>query len=52
MELFKKNFYVYLFLGQRESVNGEGERERETQNLKQAPGSEHRARCGARTHGL
>ena len=31
---------------------GEGQRERETQNLKQVLGSEHRARRGARTHQL
>ena len=34
-------FKVYLFLGQRETAwMGEGQRERETQNRKQAPGSE------------
>ena len=33
--LLKKFFNVYLFLR-----GGEGQRERETQNLKQAPGSE------------
>ena len=38
----KKNFFnVYLFLRQRETEHewGEGQRERETQNRKQAPGS-------------
>ena len=39
--LLKKNFFnIYLFLRQRESMNKEGQRKRETQNLKQAPGSE------------
>ena len=41
--LFKKKFFfnVSLFLRQRKSMNGGGaERERETQNRKQAPGSE------------
>ena len=35
-------FNVYLFLRERarQSANGEGQRERETQNLKQALGSE------------
>ena len=35
-------FNVYLFLGQRETEHewGEGQRERETQTRKQAPGSE------------
>ena len=34
-------FNVYLLLRQRQSMNrGVSERERETQNLKQAPGSE------------
>ena len=38
-ELLKKNFNVYLFL--RQSTSGEGaEKERETQNPKQIPGSE------------
>ena len=39
----KKIFNVYLFLRERESDRareGKGQRERETQNLKQAPGSE------------
>ena len=48
-------FYIYLFLRERDRAwAGEGKRE-ETQNLKQAPGSEQvfsRARCGARTHEL
>ena len=47
-------FNVYLFLRQRQSMNGGGaERERETQNRKQAPGSEPSAQSptGARTHG-
>ena len=33
-------FNVYLFLRARQSVPGEEQRERETQNPKQAPGSE------------
>ena len=34
-------FNIYLFLRQRQSMNGGGsEREKETQNLKRAPGSE------------
>ena len=39
---FKKNFFfnVYLFLRERDRVAGKGQRERETQNPKQAPGSE------------
>ena len=43
--------FIY-FETEREQV-GEGQRERETQNPKQAPGSElsHRVRRGARTHG-
>ena len=37
----KKKFYIYLFLRDRERVwVGEGQREKETQNLKQDPGSE------------
>ena len=47
-------FNVYLFLRQRETEHERGRvRERETQNLKQAPGSELSAqsRRGARTHG-
>ena len=54
MFLLKKKFFfnVYLFLRQRETEHEQGRvRERETQNLKQAPGSQHRARRGARTHG-
>ena len=41
-DLFKKIFFnVYLFLRQRETEHERGRvRERETQNLKQAPGSE------------
>ena len=38
--IFKNFFNVCLFLRQRHSMNGEGQRERETHNLKQAPGSE------------
>ena len=38
---FEKNFNVYLFSRQKVRVQvEEGQRERETQNLKQAPGSE------------
>ena len=33
-------FNVYLFLREKEHEQGEGQRERETQNPKQAPGSE------------
>ena len=45
--------FIYFWDRERAWV-GEGQRERETQNLKQAPGSElqHRARRGARTHRL
>ena len=39
LSLFKKMFNVYLFSRDRVRVR-EGQRERETQNLKQAPGSE------------
>ena len=42
-QTFKKIFFnVYLFLRDTETEceRGEGQRERETQNLKQAPGSE------------
>ena len=41
-DVIKKNlfFNVYLFLRERQNTMGEGQRERETQNLKQAPGSE------------
>ena len=43
---FKKKFNVYLFLRDRVQV-GEGQREREAQNPKQAPGSEVSAQtCG------
>ena len=36
--------YLFIFLRERQSMNGGGsERERETQNLKQAPGSRFRA---------
>ena len=39
--IFKKFFNIYLFLRDRERAQvGEGQRENETQNLKQAPGSE------------
>ena len=41
--IFKNVFNVYLFLRERERA-GEGQRERETQNLKQAPGSKLSAR--------
>ena len=38
---FKKIFFnVYLFLREKENASGLGQRERETQNRKQAPGSE------------
>ena len=40
--LLKKFFHVYLFLRERETDRvqvGKGKREREIQNLKQAPGS-------------
>ena len=50
--VFKNSFNVYLFLRERESMNGEGaegERERERQNRKQVP-QQHRAGRGARTH--
>ena len=42
VEVFKKNFFnVYLLLRERERAQaGEGQREEETQNSKQAPGSE------------
>ena len=43
LPLFKKIFNVYLFLRGRERQRvsrGRSEKERETQNLKQAPGSE------------
>ena len=48
--LFKKNFNVYLFLrnGERQSMMGEGQRERETQNPKQAPGSKPSAKSPTR----
>ena len=40
-ETLKKIFFnVYLFLREREREIGEGQRETETQNPKQAPGSE------------
>ena len=46
-------FNFYLFFRQRQIMNGGGsERERETQNPKQAPGSELSAQCGACTHRL
>ena len=53
--LFKKFFFQRLFIFGTErdrAWTGEGQRERETQNWKQAPGSEPqpRARCGAQTH--
>ena len=50
--LFKIFFNIYSFLRDRVRVR-EGQRERETQNPKQPPGSscQHRARRGARTHG-
>ena len=44
--LFFFNFLMFIYLRERErererqSVNGVGQRERETQNLKQVPGSE------------
>ena len=41
-------FNVYLFLRERQSVMGEGQRERETQNPKQTPGSELSAQSPAR----
>ena len=49
--LFLIFFNIYLVLRERGRV-GEGQRARETQNLKQAPGSEsrHRDQHGARTH--
>ena len=39
MKLVLKIFNIYLFIRKREPV-GEVERERETHNLKEAPGSE------------
>ena len=47
--------FIYFWDRERQSISGRGaERERETQNLKQAPGSElqHRAWRRARTHVL
>ena len=44
-------FNVYSFLIHRVRA-GEGQRERETSNLKQAPGCQCRAQSGARTHKL
>ena len=38
--LFKKNFFKFIYFWERESKAEEGQRERKTQNLKQAPGSE------------
>ena len=32
--------FIYFWDRERQSMNGEGQRERETQNRKQAPGSE------------
>ena len=56
--MFEKNvFNVYLFWRQREGDTvqvGEGQREREAKNLRQAPGSRFQAvstaQCGAQTH--
>ena len=49
--IFFKFFYVYLFtLREIETVWGGAERERETENPKQALHYQHRAQCGARTH--
>ena len=46
-------FIIYFWeRGKDRARAGEGQRERETQNLKQAPGCQHRARRWARTHGL
>ena len=36
---FLNFFYVYLFLRERQGMGGEGQREGDTQNLKQAPGN-------------
>ena len=44
-------FYVYSFLRDR-AWGGEGQREREAQNPKQAPSCQHRAWCGTWTHEL
>ena len=54
---FLSFFKVYLFLRERKKARaGEGQTERETQNLKQATGSvlrcQHRAWCGAQTYKL
>ena len=42
-------FLRFIYLRKREHKQGEGQREREKKNLKQAP-VEHRAPCGARSH--
>ena len=39
-----------FILRERESAQGREQNERETENPKQAPHCQHRARCGARTH--
>ena len=49
MSLFKNFFNIYLFLRQRETKHERGRvRERETQNLEQAPGSEPSAQIPTR----
>ena len=46
---FFKIIYLLIFERQTERP-GEGQRERERENVKQAPHCQHRARCGAQTH--
>ena len=42
---------MFIYFWERNRVRvGEGQKEGETQNPKQAPGCEHRAQCGALTH--
>ena len=51
--LFFLNFLIFIYFWERDRAQvEEGHRERETQNPKKYPGSEHRAQHGAQTHEL